>query len=160
RSIPTGPVTPTRSRDRWGRVETQRAALGEALARRRRTRVRFPAPPLQDHRRRNRKVAPPLSSSGQHATSTRGAIEVPNRALSPVKPGAPIPQIARAATDGKSPWVTRRLRKTRATPTGGPHLDASERGLVMRSSDRTTAVDGAGVASASAARRRILFPRG
>jgi hypothetical protein len=40
-----GPVTPTRSRDRRGRVEAQRAALGEALTRRRRTRVRFPAPP-------------------------------------------------------------------------------------------------------------------
>src|SRR3954447_23401397 len=41
----TGPVTPTRSRDRWGRAETQRTALGEALVIRRRTRVRFPPPP-------------------------------------------------------------------------------------------------------------------
>src|SRR3954471_722755 len=41
----TGPVPPTRSRDRWGRAETQRTALGEALVIRRRTRVRFPPPP-------------------------------------------------------------------------------------------------------------------
>src|SRR3954464_12175765 len=41
----TGPVTPTCSRDRWGRAETERTALGEALVVRRRTRVRFPPPP-------------------------------------------------------------------------------------------------------------------
>src|ERR687885_630111 len=40
-----GPVTPTRSRERWGRAETERTALGEALVLRRRTRVRFPPPP-------------------------------------------------------------------------------------------------------------------
>src|SRR5690349_21453333 len=43
----TGPVTPTRSHERWGRVETERTALGEALVVRRRTRVRFPPPPLR-----------------------------------------------------------------------------------------------------------------
>src|SRR3954447_15932580 len=42
----TGPVTPTCSWDRWGRAETERTALGEALVMRRRTRVRFPPPPL------------------------------------------------------------------------------------------------------------------
>src|SRR6476469_1626907 len=36
----TGPVTPTCSHDRWGRVEAARTALGEALVLRRRTRVR------------------------------------------------------------------------------------------------------------------------
>src|ERR687894_17543 len=41
----TGPVTSTCSRDRWGRAETERTALGEALVMRRRTRVRFPPPP-------------------------------------------------------------------------------------------------------------------
>src|SRR3954452_21859885 len=41
----TGPVTPTCSWDRWGRAETERTALGEALVMRRRTRVRFPPPP-------------------------------------------------------------------------------------------------------------------
>src|SRR3954454_13638870 len=41
----TGPVTPTCSWDRWGRAETQRTALGEALIVLRRTRVRFPPPP-------------------------------------------------------------------------------------------------------------------
>src|SRR3954447_115050 len=41
----TGPVTPTCSWDRWGRAETERTALGEALVLRRRTRVRFPPPP-------------------------------------------------------------------------------------------------------------------
>src|SRR6185437_8484147 len=41
----TGPVTPACSEDRWGRVETSRAAPGEALSNRRRTRVRFPPPP-------------------------------------------------------------------------------------------------------------------
>src|SRR4051794_23850504 len=41
----TGPVTPTRSHDRWGRAEATRTALGEALVLRRRTRVRFPPPP-------------------------------------------------------------------------------------------------------------------
>jgi hypothetical protein len=41
----TGPVTPTCSHDRWGRAEAVRTALGEALALRRRTRVRFPPPP-------------------------------------------------------------------------------------------------------------------
>src|SRR6185437_16715723 len=40
-----GPVTPACSEDRWGRVETPRAAPGEALSNRRRTRVRFPPPP-------------------------------------------------------------------------------------------------------------------
>src|SRR5215208_1538288 len=41
----TGPATPTCSHDRWGRVEAERTALGEALVMRRRTRVRFPPPP-------------------------------------------------------------------------------------------------------------------
>src|SRR3954454_11579563 len=41
----TGPVTPTRLRDRWGRAEAKWTALGEALVLRRRTRVRFPPPP-------------------------------------------------------------------------------------------------------------------
>ena len=41
----TGPVTPACPCDRWGRAETQRTALGEALDWRRRTRVRFPPPP-------------------------------------------------------------------------------------------------------------------
>src|SRR5436305_14447307 len=41
----TGPVTPTRPRDRWGRAEAKWTALGEALVLRRRTRVRFPPPP-------------------------------------------------------------------------------------------------------------------
>src|SRR5829696_7891870 len=44
----TGPVTPTCSWDRWGRAETERTALGEALVMRRRTRVRFPPPPPRD----------------------------------------------------------------------------------------------------------------
>src|SRR4051812_45046181 len=43
----TGPATPTRSHERWGRVEATRTALGEALVMRRRTRVRFPPPPPQ-----------------------------------------------------------------------------------------------------------------
>src|SRR3954463_14879035 len=41
----TGPVTSTCLHDRWGRVEATQTALGEALAIRRRTRVRFPPPP-------------------------------------------------------------------------------------------------------------------
>src|SRR5687767_9383852 len=41
----TGPATPTRSHERWGRVEALRTALGEALVMHRRTRVRFPPPP-------------------------------------------------------------------------------------------------------------------
>src|SRR3954452_17354568 len=41
----TGPATPTRSHERWGRVEATRTALGEALIVLRRTRVRFPPPP-------------------------------------------------------------------------------------------------------------------
>src|SRR5215218_8026823 len=41
----TGPVTPTRSHERWGRAEAARTALGEALVIHRRTRVRFPPPP-------------------------------------------------------------------------------------------------------------------
>src|SRR5688500_15344204 len=41
----TGPATPTRSHERWGRVEAPRTALGEALVMHRRTRVRFPPPP-------------------------------------------------------------------------------------------------------------------
>src|SRR3954470_10772711 len=47
----TGPVTPTCSWDRWGRAETERTALGEALVMRRRTRVRFPPPPPRGLRR-------------------------------------------------------------------------------------------------------------
>src|SRR3954447_5906262 len=47
----TGPVTPTRPWDRWGRAEAQRTALGEALVLRRRTRVRFPPPPPRGLRR-------------------------------------------------------------------------------------------------------------
>jgi hypothetical protein len=45
----TGPVTPTRSHERWGRAETARTALGEALVMHRRTRVRFPPPPPTNH---------------------------------------------------------------------------------------------------------------
>src|SRR3954452_12513719 len=82
----TGPVTPTRSRDRWGRAEAQRTALGEALVLRRRTRVRFPPPPplglgempgpllakSQGHRGQR---CPRLSLSTGHAVATprRGA---------------------------------------------------------------------------------------
>src|ERR1700712_3914695 len=50
----TGPVTPTCSWDRWGRAETRRTALGEALVLRRRTRVRFPPPPPPLYVRRPR----------------------------------------------------------------------------------------------------------
>src|SRR5829696_8681205 len=42
----TGPATSTCLHDRWGRVEATQTALGEALVMRRRTRVRFPPPPL------------------------------------------------------------------------------------------------------------------
>jgi hypothetical protein len=41
----TGPVTPACVQDRWGRVAARHTAPGEALLRRRRTRVRFPPPP-------------------------------------------------------------------------------------------------------------------
>src|SRR3954452_2259853 len=53
-----GPVTPTCSRDRWGRAETQRTALGEALIVLRRTRVRFPPPPHRGSPRKHGFVSP------------------------------------------------------------------------------------------------------
>src|SRR3954464_5610303 len=53
-----GPVTPTRSRDRWGRAETERTALGEALVMRRRTRGRFPPPPPRGSPRKHGFVSP------------------------------------------------------------------------------------------------------
>src|SRR3954453_20284470 len=53
-----GPVTRTRSRDRWGRVETERTALGEALVMRRRTQVRFPQPPRRGSPRKPGFVSP------------------------------------------------------------------------------------------------------
>lgn len=45
----TGIVISACSRDREIRVEAQRTAHGEALLKRRRTRVRFPAAPPPDH---------------------------------------------------------------------------------------------------------------
>src|SRR3954471_18104483 len=54
----TGPVTATRPCDRWGRAEAKRTALGEALGVRRRTRVRFPPPPLKGSPRKAGFVSP------------------------------------------------------------------------------------------------------
>src|ERR671932_1423419 len=75
----TGPVTPTCSWDRWGRAETERTALGEALVMRRRTRVRFPPPPptpVPPRRARSadralRASAPPPATPAPHDAGVR-----------------------------------------------------------------------------------------
>src|ERR671927_1830736 len=85
----TGPVTPTRPRDRWGRAETERTALGEALVMRRRTRVRFPPPP---HTPTPGCWLKPATLVGEEAGDCRGqrrspALVVPGRPLG--EAGAP-----------------------------------------------------------------------
>src|ERR671932_532919 len=95
----TGPVTPTCSRDRWGRAETERTALGEALVMRRRTRVRFPPPPptpVPPRRARpaNRALrasppplaTPPLTTSGSGGSVPRPRPRQPPPDVSPVLP--------------------------------------------------------------------------
>src|SRR3954452_7866088 len=72
----TGPVTSTCLHDRWGRVEATQTALGEALAIRRRTRVRFPPPPPTKGSWRNartpcwRKGPVAAADSGGHRPSS------------------------------------------------------------------------------------------
>src|SRR4051794_7135454 len=78
----TGPATPTRSHERWGRVEATRTALGEALVMRRRTRVRFPPPPHNT----------PTPGSWRHA-----------RPLVGEKPGPPRTAVAPASSSVAPP---------------------------------------------------------
>src|SRR3954469_20441798 len=80
----TGPVTPTCLHDRWGRVEATQTALGEALVMRRRTRVRFPPPPLIGWRTCLLTVSPVLHMSLRAGVIQHGGLALP-RARSPAE---------------------------------------------------------------------------
>ena len=101
----TGPATPTRSHERWGRVEATRTALGEALVMHRRTRVRFPPPPPRGLRRL---CGDPSQNDEPPRTGTSGAVLLSSGISRPDASGSRSPRDARGF---RTPQSRGRLRR-------------------------------------------------